>query len=635
LLKIYLLVVLLFSLSACSSSDGSDEMPHRDLLHILNDETYAINQTAVNRYMDFQEMINRFPTNTISNENPTSGGTLSFGMVRETNDKNFTGMHHPFLITAQGDALIANILLPNLLAITNYGRFIIGDNHDGPIILSVDVATNTITLSLREGVRIFWHDGVELTLDDMLFALEQQTALLPMGRTHTFRHQVIGAYDFSTGATDYISGAVLSEDMRLLTMTISELRTSLLSDMTFGIPLPRHHLYNISTTALYLHPNSRENFLGFGPFAICSSNETNNNQLIRLTRNDNYWQGIPVLETILFKCLPEDELIQYLHNNIIHVTNHRISDLLEYNHSDHLIMLGTVTNAVRNVYFSVGSTIITRHPSEDIGCGTMSVEFIPRDDGHPIGDYNFRRALSYAWNQQNIIEEANNSLSTLPSSFHHPFNGYRFINRTHLQIPDFNLNQANQLLDESGYKWGNDGYRLNLEGYPFYVNIGMIFSGESELLFKMHRENFKEIGIDLRMYQVNGEHYLLSSNEILAATEPHNSNMHMFVLDSIIGQLSQVERHYWHRARRDNVNVFMPDELYDVTSIILDIASLFIDVSPAANTWNNIMVANMPWIPGAWYFEVTPVNDRIANWSIEQGTFHKNALAWHNVGFIN
>jgi len=206
-----------------------------------------------------------------------------------------------------------------------------------------------------------------------------------------------------------------------------------------------------------------------------------------------------------------------------------------------------------------------------------------------------------------------------------------------VSIPTFDLNRANQLLDEAGLMWGDDGFRVDLYGQAFYLNIGMTYASFNEIIFEMHRENLAYIGLDLRRYPgtTAGEGAWMEPNDIweYASSNGRNSPMHMYMLSYTLWPLPDPARHWGHIGPNFNVGGFyhedLPAILYDIASVnALDDAFLL----DAYRRFESLFGAQLPAIPQHWMHRIVVVNQRVANWTLERGQYHDNAFSWHTVG---
>jgi peptide/nickel transport system substrate-binding protein len=140
----------------------------------------------------------------------------------------------------------------------------------------------TWTFHLQKGVR--FHDGVELTADDVKFTLERLKS--PSLRT---------IYSYNLREIDDIT----VRDRYTVQIHLKNVVSSFLGDLTFAI-LPEHLFVKgtqVSTSDFSLHP------IGTGPFKVISSSEKGD----VLQANESYFLGRPKLDRLIVKVYSSQE----------------------------------------------------------------------------------------------------------------------------------------------------------------------------------------------------------------------------------------------------------------------------------------------------------------------------------------
>jgi len=140
----------------------------------------------------------------------------------------------------------------------------------------------TVTFRLREGVR--WHDGTPVTADDVVFTVEKVREPAVENKTYgpMFRDvESIEALDRSTVRVHY---ATITPDFL----------------ESWRVPLLPRHLAGVEedllTSEFSRHP------VGCGPFRFVSYRP---GQEIVLQANDDYWDGRPLIDRLVFKIYPD------------------------------------------------------------------------------------------------------------------------------------------------------------------------------------------------------------------------------------------------------------------------------------------------------------------------------------------
>lgn len=570
-----------------------------------------------NIFEEVEMLRERFPSSVLNHAGGVAGGTLTIGMPLAL-DVSMNAIASIFLQPYQdfdGNLLPIDLIMPDLLARDEYGWLIVGDHHNGPIILNVFEEHDQITLTMRDGVEIFWHDGVMLTLSDLVFAYEVVIDTLHNNQEidisgRFLYNNIVGVWDYLTMVSDHISGLVLSNDHRELTISFTEMDPALLytSFGLLGVPMPRHHFTYWG-----------EDHLGYGPFIL--ETVDHQNRTITMVANTHYWQGIPNLDSVVFKFFDMNDSMQFLSNDDIDVMFMPIQLVPEAMDVHNITLLGEFNDMERYIYFYLGR-FAGATPR-----GFTEVE--PRNDGHPITDPRFRQALAYAWNQVAIDETFNIDMFTPAMSFLNPRRDIRFINPEGRSLSTFDLDAANQMLDAAGYVWGDDGFRRDLHGNPFVVNIAMLTGGNSEFAFEIHRNNFAAIGVDLRLFEER--FFVLNQirDEVMLPTA--NSDMHMFEWFSR-GMSASEPSIMWRMDSMMNPGGFYDAYLTELLARLNTDAAWNMDyMQDVMRQIDLLLYENVPAIPLSWWYNATAVNNRISHWTTERSAYIPSALNWHQI----
>ena len=271
----------------------------------------------------------------------------------------FMGIFHHALSFDTADAAIQRYLIYSLVAWCENHMFVRGDvpGFHAPVLMDWDVETRTVTFQMREGVRIFWSDNVELTLDDLKYAYEFISHPDYMGMrfgTENNTINVVGAREFRNGEADYISGLSLSEDKRTLTVSFVEggFPPSALFLGILTVPLPRHHFEGIPVSEVFYHENARSNMLGFGPFILY---EVVYEEFVLLRANPNYWQGRPLVDYILHEVIFGGHQAQSMREGLFDVSGFLVADFERYQHDTNTQFLGEISPSITYYYFTLGA----------------------------------------------------------------------------------------------------------------------------------------------------------------------------------------------------------------------------------------------------------------------------------------
>lgn len=271
------------------------------------------------------------------------------------------------------------------------------------------------TVHLKKDV--FWHDGQVLTASDVLFTIN---LISDPAYKSPLRSNWRGIE--TTIADDYS-----------LNFKIEAPYTGFLNNLTFGI-LPKHLWESVgpdkfSLTDLNLEP------IGSGPYKYSSYQKDSRGNILsyKLVANPSYFAGKPYISKISFNFYPDDDSMISAYNTkeIMGVSNaspKKIIDIkLQQSTAIHKF------NIPR--YFAV---------------------FFNQTKSVSLASDEVREALAYATDRTEII---NTVLDGNGNPVYSPILPDMLGYDENLDKRDFDLDKANQILDSSDWKRGEDGFR--------------------------------------------------------------------------------------------------------------------------------------------------------------------------------
>jgi peptide/nickel transport system substrate-binding protein len=573
---------------------------------------------------DLRALERYFPVAVHNTNTQIAGGTFNWGRSQTT---GFPGLFHPQLSSDAADSNIGNILIYALVGTNDNLTF----NNYGPATLEMDVDNLTATISMRPGVQIFWSDGVELTLNDLLYAYyfvshpdyEGVRFGEPNGTAF-----VVGAAEFRAGEVDHIAGLTLSADQRTLTIQYTQMPPSMVFAGILTTPLPRHHFegQGIPVGGTAGHINSRDNLIGFGPFMI---EAVVPGESVVLVANENYWQGRPILDRIVYQIVDPEIAAISARTGLVDIVGFRLLDWEDHNDMNNVQFLGRIAGSQSFMYFMLGAM----RQCEDTGENYI----IPRYDNHPITHPSFRRAIGYAVDRLEIDMTFNEGFARPATTVLHPFNTGRYIDPASRGMSIFDLDRANELLDEAGFeRIAGETFRRDLEGNPFYVNLAMTPSAANEVIFTMHQQNFAAIGVDVRPYRGGFFDHNATVTHVTSFENSPNDDMHMFFMGWSMG-FNPNPTGLWGHNQNFNLGRFTNETFQ---SILADIGSMEAwddDFrADAYRRWAQAFETYVPAIYQSWSMSLYVVNNRVANfpWHV-RGSHHPDAFRWHEVALTS
>jgi peptide/nickel transport system substrate-binding protein len=563
-------------------------------------------------------LLDRFPmstTNTDTILQPGDPGNTIRLVVGS--DSAIIGRHLGVLSSEAFDAAIMDFASSPLVWTNDLFMWVDG----GIANLSFHEDNTVVQIDMNE--EVFWHDGTPLTLDDLVFAYE----FIALDNYHDgvgvrysatfYIPWIIGIEEFRSGQTDSIEGMVLSNNNRTLRIYYDR-QLPPAAQYGGGIwmtPIPRHWLAPVVEEIghgpqMAEHPRARHEVLGWGPWIIDSIVP---GESVLFRANDNYWRGRPLADYLLYQIRPNEVFMAAVREGEYDIV---IQGMPAVHFEEHLLfnpnnytILGQPAPSTGFMYFRTG-TFIDNWAT-------------PRPDGwHPIQDVNIRRALAHAMPQQLIADTIQNGLSVPAGTVLTPFNARPFITDDVGEGFFFDLAHASQILDDAGYtERGPDGFRLNLDGQPMFFNFAANDNAFNQQAVPTYLQMWRDIGLDVRLFRDDlivwpefVENLLLSDN--------WSDDVHLFISNWSLG---------WNPAPH---GLWAPDENFNLSrhnteemrAILDDIASQdafdFDFLRNAYIRWQQYFYENAVANHMFWGVQLMPVNNRVANFSLERFPGH-------------
>ncbi len=312
----------------------------------------------------------------------------------------------------------------------------------------------TLTIKIREGIK--FHDGAELTAEDVVFTLG--TLMDP---------DYTGPRASSMEPVESIKAL----DKYTVEINLKYPYAPLFEDLNYGI-LQKKLFEGYPIAEMEKHPVTMEP-VGAGPYKFV---EYKRGQYVLLERNDewfmsDHYNGAPYIKELLFKVIPEDSTaLAALENGELDVDTPPPSEVsrLKQDYKDQLIPIDYKRNGWGYMTFNV-----TR----------------PHLDNKLV-----RQALTYGLDRQSIIDGVMDGRAVIPPG---PIPPVSWAYDPSIKPFPYDPEKARELLEQAGYTMGEDGYyykdgeKLKL---GFYASAG---SSLIEGIAAIAKNNWKEIGVEL------------------------------------------------------------------------------------------------------------------------------------------
>ncbi|MCL1877837.1 MAG: ABC transporter substrate-binding protein [Defluviitaleaceae bacterium] len=477
--------------------------------------------------------------------------------------------------------------------------------NNGIATFEFDRDANAVVLNMQHDVR--WHDGTTLTLDDLVFAYEVIAHPEYTGTRfdHTnFIPNVRGVDEYRAGEAETISGLVLSNDNRTLRIYYVEPMPPavLYIGGVWLNPIPRHHIApviaEVGHAGIAAHPRARYESIGFGPFKL---NTVVTGEAAYFTANDDYWQGAPLVDGVLVELLPLSMLPAAMLAGNFDIAAYQTANLAEFRltePSNYQLYAWPATSVIF-LNFRLGKM------GEN---GTV----VPRDDDHPITNPAIRRAMAHAVDRQTLADIVGQGLWTPAPSVLHPFNAGDFLDPS-LEGFAFDLNLANQILDEAGFAPRDEyGYRLNLNGEPMRFTYGQHLNPTHAVLVPLNIQNWQQIGLRVELYNND----FLDWNyftDIVFGDEV--GGIDIFAMGWTMGA-NPAPHGIWGSSSPLNMPRYTSPTFEEILTQINSASAWDAEfLANAYSRWERAFADEVPAIPLTWNLDLVAVNNRVANFS--------------------
>lgn len=354
---------------------------------------------------------------------PSGGGTATGGTVRIALP-GYADSLNPGLAVLAESYTIYELVYDTAVTVTATGEWVPKLATEWSV--SDDGLTWTVTL--RDDAT--FHDGEPVTADDFAFSVEH------------FRDN---EYPLLTSYAEPFVDVVVVDETTVELTTEDEMAQVLFEGNLASIYVLPEHIWSSEDPQEF----GNEEMIGSGPFTLVAAEQ---NVSVELATNPEYWGTVASIDGVIFQTLTNaDARITALTAN-----PPQVDALYEFPATS----ISTLENA-ENVQVNIAET--PGGQLRDIFFNITTEENCPPDDGvctgHPaLKDVEVRRALAHATNKDQIIQVATLGTGSAGLSLVTPAHGDYY--DASLQDYAFDIDAANQLLDDAGYEdTDGDGVR--------------------------------------------------------------------------------------------------------------------------------------------------------------------------------
>ncbi len=328
--------------------------------------------------------------------------------------------------------------------------------------ISPDLATSydlsddktTYTVHLRENVA--WHDGEAFDASDVAFTIN-----------------LLSDPSFKSPLRNNWQGIATSVlDSHTLQFKIDTPYAGFLSNLIFGI-LPKHLWNAITPDNFSLNPLNLKP-IGTGPYKYDSVQKDSNGNVVayKLVSNPNYFTGKPYISKMTFNFyVDEDTALSALNRKEI-------------------MGIGGLSSEKINDIKVQKSTAIYK-----LDLPRYFAVFFNQTKSVPVASDEVRQALSLATNRQEIIDKV---LDGNGHSVYSPFLPGMIGYSPDTAQAEFNVDKANQLLDEKGWNKNGDGIREK-NGTALKIHLITTDWGELTQTADILKSQWGKIGVQVNI----------------------------------------------------------------------------------------------------------------------------------------
>ncbi len=380
--------------------------------------------------------------------------------ILKVGGSGYDGVFNPIMSSNVYDGYVVDLIFEGLVTLDAEGNYI-------PNLADWEVSEDhkVYTFTLKDGIK--FSDGTPLTAEDVVFTYTTIAHPDYDGPRSYAVSGMKGYKEYHAGEAEEFAGVQLIDE-KTVAFTFDEAIVSNIENFGYGI-LSKDY-YGFEDYATFTEKNNAP--MGSGPMLL---EDFAPKQHVILDTNTNYWDAarMPKIDGVLIVEVSEDTILSALESGQIDLAQPQTN-------KDNLDTINAMQNVSPVTYLGNGYTFM---------CFETTTP--------PFNQKEVRQALLYALDRKEFIkaEYKSEELASVgmapisPVSWAFPEEG--------LNAYDFDLDKANQLLDEAGWEMADDGFRYK-DGEKLYVKW-LIYTESTwpGTLAGMAADTWKQIGVDL------------------------------------------------------------------------------------------------------------------------------------------
>lgn len=523
------------------------------------------------------------------------GGTLNYGLVSDT---PFEGTLNLNFYSGAPDSEVLKWFDEGLLDWdANYVY-----TNDGAATYEVSEDKKTFTFKIRDNVN--WHDGKPVTAEDWLFAHEVIANKDYDGpRYGSDFTQIVGMDEFHEGKTDKISGIEVVNE-KTLKITFKEASPSLLTGSIWTYPLAKHIFGEMPVKDISASPEVRQHPIGFGPFKVESITP---GESVVYVKNEDYFRGAPKLDKVILKVINPSVVVQALEKGEVDTVDKFPVDQYPANaNMSNVEFLGAIDRAYSYIGFKLGTW-------------DAKAEKVKMDPNKKMADVELRKAMWHAVDNNAVGDKFYhglrwNATTLIPPShpeFHDASNKGR----------EYDPEVAKKILEDAGYKdVDGDGIREDKKGKPLVINFASMSGADTaEPLAKYYIQAWEAVGLKVELLDGRLQEFNTFYERV---GDKGNDDPAVDIYQG--GWTVGIDVDPRGLYGSDAIYNFSRWENEENKSLLAKgVSAKAFDVPTRQKIykeWQQLMVDEVPVFPTVYRAALVPVNNRVHNYSIGDGT---------------
>ncbi len=379
---------------------------------------------------------------------PVQTGTYAEGVLGAVDTLN------PLQASSSAEVAASRLLFSSLYTYDKTGTL----HPDVASSLAIDDSGEIYTVKLREDVR--WHDGRELTADDVVFTIDLITN--PETRSR------------SSLRTNWRDITVEKLDTYTVKFTLPAY-AAFPHALTFPI-VPKHILQDVPAAAIPESGFASEP-VGSGPFVfrlLQNVDIASNHRTVHMVANTDYFGTTPKLGRFELHAYPETEALQRS-------------------------LESRAITAAADVPMSLAQISVDRGYKQQQFPLDNGVYLLFNTTGSVLEDRDVRRALQRGIDTDAVRRAAGENLPSLGLPF---ISSTYFANTDLPTAPSYNTDQANKLLDDAGWERNSAGVRSN-DDTTLSLGLTTVKNEQFERVVETLAQQLRSLGVEVEVTVVD------------------------------------------------------------------------------------------------------------------------------------